>query len=261
MKKTIIFGFLLIAVIFTAYSLDPEKARRAVTEQNYIPALIDYGFTEQQIRAWRTVGSTLTNYLTELNRNGRLARRDATSMTLQMCVLNREITENEKTRIDQFLIDIESFWLSELSRADETRRQGVQAAEAQREQDRLRWLLEQEQYAQSFGLDNAYGGIFNFITNVNSENFERARRRMIIPENPDQAFAVRNIIDDYVIYSMTVGSRLYEVALLPESGKSYPVNSQIDVNSVYKVEGIQRFNRAYRGTADLIVISRLGPMR
>jgi hypothetical protein len=263
MKKIVILAFIMIVAAFSIHSLDSEKAKKAVSEGEYIPALMDYGFTEQQIRSWSTsVGITIRDYLTDLKRNGRYARgRTLATMELQMAVRNREITENDRTKIDLFLEDIEAFWKNELSREEEAAKQRAQAAEAQRAQERARVVQEQRQYAKSFGLDDCWDGIYDLLINITPENFERAKRRMIIPENPDQAFSVQSVVDGYVIYSMIIGGRVHQVALKAERGKTYPANGQIDVNSVYKIEETRRFARAIGGTIDIIVISRLGPRR
>ena len=263
MRKIVILVFMMIVTAFSVYSLDAEKAKKAVSEGEYIPALMDYGFTDQQIRSWTaSVGNTIKEFLADLKSNGRYARGETlASMMLQMAVRNKEITESDKTKIDLFLKDIDAFWKNELSRGEETAKQRAQAAEEQRQQERAREVQEQRQYAKTFGLDDCYDGIYDLLINITPENFERAKRRMIIPYNPDQAFSVQSIVDGYVIYSMIVGGKLHQVALKAERGKTYPANSQIDVNSVYKIEESRRFARAIGGTIDIVVISRLGPRR
>jgi len=262
MRKIVVLAFVMILTAFSVYSLDAEKARKAVSEGEYIPALMDYEFTEQQITSWSaSVKNTIKNYLTELKNSGRYANITGTTMMLQMAVINKEITDNDKTKIDLFLKDIDAFWKNELTRGEEAAKQRAQAAEEQRQQERAREVQEQRQYAKSFGLDDCYDGIYDLLINITPENFERAKKRMIIPDNPDQAFSVQSIVDGYVIYSMIVGGKLHQVALKAERGKTYPANSQIDVNSVYKIEESRRFARAIGGTIDIVVISRLGPRR
>jgi len=261
MKRFIVSGFLLFVLTLSVYSIDAEKARKAVVEQDYVSALMDYGFTEQQIRAWDAVGRTIRNYLADLNRNGRYASRDSTTMMLRMHVINREIAENDMQKIEQFLTDVQAFWLNELSRGEEAARQGVQAAQEQRRLEHERRERELDQYAQSFGLMGFVDGILETQMEITPNNFETAKKAMIIPNNADQLYSVQNIVDGYVIYSAILSGTVYQVALLAERGKSYPSNSPLDLNSVYKIVETRRFARTLGGSADIIVISPLGPRR
>jgi cell division protein ZapA (FtsZ GTPase activity inhibitor) len=261
MKKIVILGCLIFTVAFSVHSLDSGKARKAVMEQDYIPALMDYGFTEQQIRSWTTIGNYIKNYLADLKRSGRYASRSATTMSIQVQVLNKVITENDMAKIDQFLKDIEAFWMNELSREEEATRQRAQAEEQRRAQAREQQERELTQYAESFGLIDYVDGIIETQMEVTPNNLELLKKVMILPNDVDQLYSVQNIVDGYVVYSAVLRGTVYQVALMPEQGKTYPANSPIDLNSVYKVEGTTRFARTFGGSADLIVIRRLGPRR
>jgi hypothetical protein len=223
---------------------------------------MDYGFTEQQITSWSAfVRNTIRNYLAELKNNGRYADVTGTTMALQMAVRNREITENDRTKIDLFLKEIDAFWKNELSRGEDASRQRAQAAEAQRAQAREQREQELMRYAGTFGLIDFVDGILETLTEITPNNLDLAKKMMIVPNDVDQLYSVQNIVDGYVIYSAVLRGSVYQVALAAERGKSYPTNSQIDLNSVYKVERTMRFARVLGGSADIVVISRLGPMR
>jgi hypothetical protein len=263
MRKILLVAAVMFITVFSVFSIDSEKAKIAVSDGLYIPALIDYGFSEQQISSWaKDVGDTIKNYLKDLKDRGIYSRGETlASMNLQMSIKNKQITENDKAKIELFINDIKAFWINELKKEEEAKKKKAQSAEEQRQQERSAEVQKQKQYAQSFGLDDSYYGIYDILLNINSENFERAKRRMIIPDNPDQAFSVQNTVDGYVIYSITIGGRLHQIALKPERGKTYIENSQIDVNSVYKIEGTRKFTRSIGGTVEIIVISRLGQRR
>lgn len=72
MKKTIGVICLFLFSVSLAYSIDTEKARKAIAEYSYlntysyIPVLVDYGFTERQIKSWVVTGTYLGWYLQQL---------------------------------------------------------------------------------------------------------------------------------------------------------------------------------------------------
>jgi len=259
MKKIVILGCLIFVGVFSVHSLDSEKARKAVMEQDYIPALMDYGFSEQQIRSWRIIGAHITEYLRQLR--GGFGDRNTTATVIRSRIQLGEITANDMIKIEQFLADIEAFWRVERPREEEAARQRAQAEEQRRAQAREQQEQELKRYAESFGLIDYVDGIIETQMEITPNNLELLKKLMIIPNEVDQLYSVQSLVDGYVIYSAVLRGTVYQVALVPERGKIYPANSQIDLNSVYKVTGTQRFSRLLGGAADIIVISRLGPRR
>jgi hypothetical protein len=258
MRKIVILTFMMIVTAFSVYSIDAEKAKKALAEGVYIPALMDYGFTEQQIRSWRIAGSYLSSYFTP---NSIYSDPSMTIGMIRNCIQLGEITANDMTKIEQFLKDIYAFWLNERRQTEEASRQRAQAAEEQKAQAQEQRERELVQYAKTFGLVDFVDGILETLAEITPNNLDLAKKVMIVPNDVDQLYSVQNIVDGYVIYSAVLQGRVYQVALVAERGKSYPSKSQIDLYSVYKVDGARRFARTLGGSADIIVISRLGPRR
>lgn len=258
MKRIIIFVFIMIVTTISAYSLDTEKAKKALAKGDYIPALMDYGFKEKQIKAWRFAGKCLSDYFKVKRKSNHTLTQ--TIQSIKTCI-PREISEKDMIGIEQFLNDIHSFWLDEEHQKEETTRQKIQAEEERKTQERERYKQEQEQYAKTFGLITFVEGIMETIAEITPKNFDLAKKVMIIPNDFDQLYSVQNIVNGHVIYSAVSQGVVHQVALVLESGRAYLANSPLDLNSIYKIQGTMRFTRALGGAIDIIVISRLGALR
>jgi hypothetical protein len=259
MKKAIILSFIIIAITFPLYSLDAEKAKKAFAEGEYIPALMDYGFTEQQIKSWRITASYLRSYFRQ--NSGYTNPTIIITSIKNSCIQLGEITKKDMVKIEQFLQDMYSFSVNEQRQKEEDLHKKKQAEEERKTQEREQYKREQVQYAQTFGLIDFVEGIWETIMEITSSNFELAKKVMIVPNEFDQLYSVQNIVNGYVIYSAVLHGKVHQVALVQENGKVYIANSQIDIDSVYKIEGTIRFNRVLGGNADIVVISRLGAIR
>jgi len=220
--------------------------------------LVSFFCSEQQIRSWRITGSYLSNYFRP---NSNYADPTMTIGMIRNCIQLGEINTNDMTKIEQFLKDIYSFWVNERQQAEEASRQRAQVAEEQKRQAQEQREQELLQYAKTFGLVDFVDGILETLTEITPNNLDLAKKMMLVPNDIDQLYSVQNIVDGYVIYSAVLRGVVYQVALLAERGKSYPSNSQLDLNSVYKIEKTMRFARILGGSADIIVISRLGLKR
>jgi hypothetical protein len=72
MRKIVLVLCTAAVLVTSAYSIDTEKAKKAITEysyvnrETYIPVLLDYGFTERQLKAWIVAGTYIGFYIQEL---------------------------------------------------------------------------------------------------------------------------------------------------------------------------------------------------
>ncbi|MDR2446785.1 MAG: hypothetical protein LBD58_05790 [Treponema sp.] len=68
-----------LVIVTAVYSLDFDKAKTALNGGAFIPALVDYGFTERQINSW-AVGKTYIPFYLQQIRSGTLTAEAATTM-------------------------------------------------------------------------------------------------------------------------------------------------------------------------------------
>jgi len=246
MKKIVVLAVMLLIATFSIYSMDAEKMKNALSEGEYIPALVDYGFTERQIKKWRATNALLSRYFQP--------KRHYENPQHLFFAINAygEVSKKDMVRVEQFLNDAYAFWTNE-------QQQKANAVQQQKQQEREQYEQSLTQYAKTFGLVDFVEGIMQTIMDITPKNFEMAKKVLIVPmSNLDKLYSVQNIVNGYVIYSAVLSGTVHQVALKAEQGKPYLANNPLDLDSVYKIEGTMRL---FAGSADTIVISRLGPRR
>jgi hypothetical protein len=283
-----------LVIVTVVYSLDIDKAKAALNGGSFIPALVDYGFTEQQINSW-AVGKTYIPFCLQQIRSGTLAAEAATTMLKNTSGAIGEISTNDMIKMEQFFKDMamasaqlrneenaeriaaEKSRAEAYQRYEQERRRDEEAArireaeEAERERQEYARRQEQrrqeaernqrnkEQYAKSLGcLDYIDEGLIVTQAQITPANFDLAKKALIIPESNDLNYTVSNIVGNYVIYTAVIRGNVYQIALLAEKGKVYPSGSKFDIKSVYQITGVERFSKIFGGNIDIIVIKRKG---
>jgi hypothetical protein len=283
-----------LVIVTAGYSLDFDKAKTALNGGSFIPALVDYGFTERQINSW-AVGKTYIPFYLQQIRSATLTAEAAITMLKNTSVAMGEISTSDMIKMERFFKDMAMAAVqlreeenaeriaAEKSRAEayqryeQERRRDEEAArireaeeaeierqEYAKRQERRRREVERnqrnkEQYAKSLGcLDYIDEGLIVTQAQITPANFDLAKKALIIPESNDLNYTVSNIVGNYVIYTAVIRGNVYQLALLAEKGKAYPSGSKFDIRSVYQITGVERFSRVLGGNADIIVVERRG---
>jgi hypothetical protein len=114
MKRAIAILVMLVLSV-SVYSLDIEKARKAIieytpTNPSYISMLTDYGFTEQKMKAWRYTGIYIGWYLQQLapilNGYGQPNPDMAMTTIRNTGGAMGELSAQELTNMEQFIKDM-----------------------------------------------------------------------------------------------------------------------------------------------------------
>lgn len=296
MKKLFLSLCAVLVLTASAFSIDFEKAEKAIREYSwtkqttYIAVLVDYGFTEEQVKSWRITGVFIGNYIGQLQGilNGYgVANQEMALMSIRNNA-GKELSADDLAKVEQFIKDITAVAIQlrdnaqaakakkdmeiaenlarkrEEDRRLEEEKDRAREEERRKEDERKQLIARQHveslnRYAASFGLSGYSEGILYSQANL---NFDDYKATLIIPNDFDRDYTVKNIIGQYVIYSLVSRGKSYRVAVLAEKGKIYPAESRLDISSVYKVVGVERFNQVFLGgTVDILVLQRLETVR
>ncbi|MDR0558386.1 MAG: hypothetical protein LBG43_11095, partial [Treponema sp.] len=229
-----------LVIVTAVYSLDFDKAKTALNGGSFIPVLVDYGFTEQQINSW-TVGKIYIPFYLQQIRSGTLTAEAATTMLKNTSGAIGEISINDMIKMEQFFKDMataadqlrneenaertaaEKSRTEAYQRYEQEKRQAEEAArireaeeaeierqeyakrQEQRRQEAERNQRSKEQYAKSLGcLDYIDEGLIVTQAQITSANFDLAKKALIIPESNDLNYTVSNIVGNYVIYTAVI---------------------------------------------------------
>jgi len=278
----------------SAFSIDFEKAEKAIREYSwtkqttYISVLVDYGFTEEQIKAWRITGVFISNYIGQLQGllNGYGVANQEMALASIRNNAGKELSADDLARVEQFIKDITAVAVkirddTKAAKEEENKRQIAAIKEKEedarrKEEEESRAEAEElarqykeeeqkgielgrkyDQYAGSFGLEGYLVGIYRTQGKYEYNDYKTA---MIVPDRFDASYTVDNLVGKYVIYSISVDYIDYYIALLAEPGSAYPAESRLDTSSGYQVIGTDRFTNFLGRTRELIVLKRLGPL-
>jgi hypothetical protein len=137
-------------------------------------------------------------------------------------------------------------------------RQEYAAEQARRQQLKEQREAERREYAVSFGCLDYIDDVILTQTEITPSNFELVKKLMVIPSLNDEQYRVSTMVDNFVIYTVVINGKVWQIALTAEKGLTYPSGTKFDIKSVYQVTGTNRFSRVIGGTADIITIKRIG---
>jgi hypothetical protein len=157
MKKIRLTFLLFFVFVSGIHSIDTDKARKAISEYSYInqysyaPLLADYGFTEEQVKAWIVTGTYIGWYLQQLfpllNGYGE-ANPDIAITTIQNTGLQiGELSKQDMVNIERFIRDMSeaAIKIRGIALAERVKQQQIASENVQKLSKKCRTFLSRNQ--------------------------------------------------------------------------------------------------------------------
>jgi hypothetical protein len=146
MKKISITACIFLILVGSVYAMDIEQAKKIITDysytnrETYIPAILDYGFAEKEVKSWRVTGTFLGSYIQQLanilNGYGEPDPETAITTIRNTGLAMGALSEQNMAQMERFIRDLSTMaiQLRDAARDGRTAQQQQPAAATQQRQ-------------------------------------------------------------------------------------------------------------------------------